>query len=246
MRIGSLCAGIGGFDLAARAVGWTTAWVSEIDPFCAAVLAHHFPEAPNLGDIRTIDWATVPRVDVLCGGFPCQPASAAGKRQGTADARWLWPECARALRGLRPRWAVFENVRGLLSVNGGEAFAEVLGDLDALGYDVAWEVVSAARVGAPHRRDRVWIVAHAPGVRLSGSGLGTQPSDLAAVPYREASHVVDAVRRDAVPFLCRRHDGVPTRLAHAGLHSLGNAIVPQCAALIFQAIQAIDNEAVTY
>lgn len=159
MRVGSLFAGIGGFDLAARWMGWSTAWYSEIDPFGSAVLAHHFPEAVALGDITRVDWSAVEPVDVLCGGFPCQPASMAGLRKGQDDERWLWPEFARAIRGTRPRWVVGENVRGLLSVGGGAAFGEVLGDLARLGYDAEWGVLSAAEVGAPHERQRVWIVA---------------------------------------------------------------------------------------
>lgn len=175
MRVGSLFAGIGGFDLAARWMGWRTCWYSEIEPWACRVMAHHFPDAPNLGDVTTVDWRTVERPDLLVGGFPCQPASQAGRRQGTADARWLWPECARALRELRPRWAVFENVPGLLSVNGGRAFGAVLGDLAALGYDAGWHCISAASVGAPHRRERIWIVAHAQG-RTERTGLRAEES----------------------------------------------------------------------
>jgi DNA (cytosine-5)-methyltransferase 1 len=161
VRIGSLFAGIGGFDLAARWMGWGTAWFSEIDPYASAVLAKHWPGVPNHGDITQIDFAQVEPVDMLCGGFPCQPHSHAGKRKASADERDLWGEFERAIRVLRPRHVVAENVPGLLSSERGGFFARVLGDLAALGYDAEWTVLSAADVGAPHLRERVWIVAYA-------------------------------------------------------------------------------------
>ncbi len=148
LTIGSLFAGIGGFDLAAEAMGWRTAWFVERDPHCQRWLAEHFPDAPIYGDITQVDFTEVEPVDVLCGGFPCQPSSAAGKRLGTADDRWLWPEFARAIGAIRPRYVVAENVPGLLSVNGGRAFAEVLRDMAALGYDADWDSLSARRYGA--------------------------------------------------------------------------------------------------
>ena len=157
MRIGSLFAGIGGFDLAARWMGWETAWYSEIDPYCCAVMAHHFPEARSLGDVTAVDWSGVERVDLMCGGFPCQDISVAGKRKGiTGERSGLWKEYARAVDGLRPRWVVVENVGRLLRAG----YDVVRGDLRALGYRVARPVVlSAAALGAPHERQRLWIVA---------------------------------------------------------------------------------------
>jgi DNA (cytosine-5)-methyltransferase 1 len=167
VKIGSLFAGIGGFDLAAWWMGWETAWFSEIDPYASAVMAHHFPEAKALGDIRTIRWEEQEWVDLMCGGFPCQDLSVAGRRKGLAGERsGLWSEYARAVRELRPRWVVIENVPPLLT--GG--FAVVRGDLRAAGYRVARSVLmSASAVGAPHRRERLWIVAHATGTR-QGTG----------------------------------------------------------------------------
>jgi DNA (cytosine-5)-methyltransferase 1 len=160
MRIGSLFAGIGGFDLAARWMGWETAWFSEIDPYASAVLAKHWPDVPNHGDITQIDFTQVEPVDMLCGGFPCQPHSVAGKKKGSADERDLWPEYERAIRILRPRYIVAENVPGLFASDGGRFFGRVLGALAALGYDAEWTVLSGADVGAPHERERVWIVAY--------------------------------------------------------------------------------------
>lgn len=159
MRVGSLFSGIGGFDLAAQWMGWSTAWVSEIDPFACAVLAKHFPDAPNHGDITAIDFTTVEHVDMLVGGFPCQDISNAGKREGiTGERSGLWKEYARAIRELRPRYVVVENVAALKS----RGLDVVLGDLAQLGYDAEWCVFGADDVGAPHRRDRLWILAYRP------------------------------------------------------------------------------------
>jgi len=155
--IGSLFSGIGGLELGLNAAGLgPVAWQTEIDPFAASVLAQHF-SVPNLGDVSTLSGA--PRVDVLCGGFPCQPASVAGRRRGASDTRWLWPEFARTVDELEPPLVVAENVPGLLTVDAGRCFGAVIGDLAWLGYEVRWRVVGAWQAGAPHRRDRVWILA---------------------------------------------------------------------------------------
>jgi len=161
--VGDLFSGIGGFSLAAEWMGWRTAWFSEIDPFASHVLAHHWPDVPNHGDITRIDWSTVEPVDVLTGGFPCQPHSLAGKRLASSDERDLFSEIIRAVRKLRPRFIVLENVRGLLTSESGRFFGRVLGSLAECGYDAEWRVLSAADVGAPHKRERVWIVAHTQG-----------------------------------------------------------------------------------
>jgi DNA (cytosine-5)-methyltransferase 1 len=157
---GSLFAGIGGIDLGLERAGWTGRWQVEWDPYCQHVLAHHWPDVPRYGDITRVDWSAVEPVDLIAGGFPCQPVSIAGKMGAQDDSRWLWPEFARCIRELRPRYVLVENVRNLLAVNGGRAFGEVLGDLAALGYDAEWDCIPASAVGAPHQRDRVWIVAH--------------------------------------------------------------------------------------
>jgi len=150
-------AGIGGIDLGLeRTGGFRTAWFSEIEPFANAVLRKHWPDVPNLGDVRDLGEGT-PYVDLIAAGFPCQPFSLAGKRLAQEDPRWLWPHVARRLVGhLRPRYVLLENVPGLRS----KGLGDVLQDLSALGYDAEWEGISAAAVGAPHRRDRVWIVAY--------------------------------------------------------------------------------------
>ena len=160
MRVLSLFAGIGGFDIGLEAAGFQTVAFCEIEPYCQAVLAKHWPGVPIYDDIRTLTADTLRRdgivIDAICGGFPCQDLSYAGKRAGIQGARsGLWSEYRRLIGELRPRFAIMENVPGLLSLGMGT----VLGDLSALGYSCFYDCIPAAAVGAPHRRDRVWIIA---------------------------------------------------------------------------------------
>lgn len=161
MNHGSLFSGIGGFDLAAQKVGWTNRFHCEWNPFGQKVLKYYWPEAESYTDITKTDF-TIWRgkIDVLTGGFPCQPYSQAGKRLGKEDDRHLWPEMLRAIREIQPRYVVGENVSGLINWNDGLVFDEVQADLEAEGYKVTPFVLPAAGVGAPHRRDRIWFVAH--------------------------------------------------------------------------------------
>lgn len=152
---GSLFSGIGGLDLGLERAGMKCAWQSEIEPYACRVLAKHWPDIPNLGDIRDIDWTAIPRVDLVAGGYPCQPFSHAGKRNGTNDPRHLWPMFAECLRVLRPRFALLENVSGHLTLG----FGDVQADLATLGYDAQWDCIPAAAVGAPHLRDRIFVIA---------------------------------------------------------------------------------------
>lgn len=161
-RIGSICTGYGGLDMAVHQVfGGELAWVADIDPGANQILAHRYPHLPNLGDITTVDWSQVEPVDIFTGGFPCQPVSAAGQRKGVTDDRWLFDDICSALGRMvtRPRLLVFENVLGLLTANRGDAMARVVQGLAALGYVGSWRTVRASDVGAPHRRERVFIVA---------------------------------------------------------------------------------------
>lgn len=160
---GSLFSGIGGIDLGLERAGWTCRWQVEIDDYCRRVLSKHWPDVPKHGDVRELTGSELEPVDLVAGGFPCQPVSHAGRRRGTADERWLWPEFRRVLGLLRPRFILVENVPGLLTVNGGAAFGEILGDLAALGYDAEWENLPAAAFGAPHLRYRVFLVAYTRG-----------------------------------------------------------------------------------
>lgn len=154
---GILFAGIGGFDLGFERAGFEIAWQVEIDPFCQKILAKNFPNAERFDDVRTFGAHNLRPVDVICGGFPCQDISNAGLRAGIEGARsGLWSEYARIIRELQPSFALVENVAALL----GRGMGRVLGDLAEIGYDAEWEVVSAADVGAPHLRERVWILAY--------------------------------------------------------------------------------------
>ena len=161
MRHIGLFEGIGGFSLAARWVGWETIAWCEWNEFGQKVLRYHFPKAKGHGDITQTDF-TIYRgqCDIVTGGFPCQPYSTAGKRLGKEDERHLWPEMLRAIREIQPRWVVGENVLGLVNWSGGLVFHEVQADLEAAGYEVFPYVLPACAVNAPHRRDRVWFVAH--------------------------------------------------------------------------------------
>lgn len=157
MKIGSLCSGYGGLDLGVREVlGGEVAWHAEYDRAPSKILEYHWPEVPNYGDLTALDWASLPPVDVITAGYPCQPFSMLGKRKGAADERHLWPYVIAAIRHLRPRIVVLENVRGHLTLG----FDRVLGDLAEAGYDTQWICVPAAAAGAPHRRERVFILAY--------------------------------------------------------------------------------------
>jgi len=181
MRVGSLFSGIGGFDLGLELAGHEIVWQVENDPYCRKVLAKHWPDVPCYEDVHDCGAHNLEEVDVICGGFPCQPVSVAGKQLAQDDERWLWPEFARVIRELRPKHCLVENVPGLL-VRG---LGDVLGDLAVLGYDAEWGCVSAASVGAPHLRKRIFIVAHTDesGLEgLDGNGSTFTPHSLQADP----------------------------------------------------------------
>ena len=162
MKHGSLFSGIGGFDLAAEWMGWDNVFHCEWMPFPRKILSHYWPEAISYHDITTTDFRQhAGQIDILTGGFPCQPYSAAGKRKGKDDDRHLWPHMLRCIREVKPRWVVGENVFGIATWNGGLVFEEVCAELEAEGYAVQPFVLPAAAVNAPHRRDRVWFVAYA-------------------------------------------------------------------------------------
>lgn len=172
-RIGSLFSGYGGLDMGVQAViGGHVMWHVEYDQAPSRILEHHWPTVPNYGDVTTVDWAAVEPVDAITAGYPCQPFSIAGKRKGSNDERHLWPYVLTAIRHLRPRIVILENVRGHLSMG----FDRVLGDLAEAGYDTQWICLPAAHAGAPHRRERIFIVAHPAGVG-SPTPAGTASPD---------------------------------------------------------------------
>ena len=157
MKIGSLCTGYGGLDLAVEAhFNAKTIWCSEYDKHASKIIEERFPGVPNYGDLTKIDWAKVPKVDIITAGYPCQPFSQAGKRKGTEDERHLFPYILEGVRYLRPKLAIFENVRGHLTLG----FDTVLRDLASIGYDAKWSIVRASEAGAPHQRARLFIVAN--------------------------------------------------------------------------------------
>jgi DNA (cytosine-5)-methyltransferase 1 len=177
LRIGSICTGYGGLDMAVRQVfGGELAWVSDIDPGACQIIAHRMPGVTNIGDLTTTRWEDVEPVDIYIGGYPCQPFSLAGELKGTADERHLWPYIARSLGVLRPRIAIFENVANHLRLG----FDTVLCDLADLGFDVEWDVVRADEVGACHQRRRLIVLATAPdathlGHERGGTARGWRP-----------------------------------------------------------------------
>ena len=161
MRHGSLFSGIGGFDLAAEWMGWENVFHCEWNEFGQRVLKYYWPNAISYGDITKTDFTIHRgRIDIITGGFPCQPYSLAGKRKGKEDERHLWPEMLRAIREIQPSWVVGENVPGIVNWSGGLVFHEVQTDLEAQGYEVFPCILPACGVNAPHRRERVWFIAH--------------------------------------------------------------------------------------
>lgn len=232
LTVGSLFSGIGGLDLGLERAGMEVRWQVEIDPYCQRVLAKHWPNVTRYSDIKNIDWTEVEPIDLVCGGFPCQPVSLAGKRRAQDDPRWLWPEFARCLRVLRPRFALLENVPGILTAG----FGSVLADLARLGFDASWTLLPAAAVGAPHLRYRVFLVADSVGQRIEGCWAAPIPR------FPEFSWCEDIRRAEDMrdrsdlpqPLLSRKDDGVSTRMDR-----LGNAVVPQVAEWIGRRIMEV-------
>ncbi len=228
MRVGSLFSGIGGLDLGLERAGMEIAWQVESDPFCRKVLQKHWPAVPRFGDIHDVRGNELDPVDLICGGFPCQPVSCAGKRKGAADERWLWPEFYRIICHLEPSWVLVENVPGLLSADGGRLFAGILRDLAECGYDAEWQVLSAAAFGAPHLRRRLFLVAYTHGqyIRKLPGGCGRQSGEEEAKPgddgeERALADSQDLGRERALPPR-QRWTGPENRsaLSHALQHGL--------------------------
>lgn len=156
MKIGSLCSGYGGLDMAVEAFyGAETAWMCDIDRYASIVIKERWG-VPNLGDMKQVDWSNVEPVDILTAGYPCQPFSTAGQRKGSADERHLWPHIKEIISHLQPSRVILENVRGHLTLG----FKEVLQDLTEIGYDARWAIVRASDVGAPHQRARLFVIAY--------------------------------------------------------------------------------------
>lgn len=235
MNVLSLFSGIGGLDLGLERAGMTVVGQVEKDPYCRRVLAHHYPEVPQHDDVRTaVDWwrsGARPAVDVVAGGFPCQPFSKAGRRRGTADERWGWPWMADVVRALRPGRVVVENVADLL--DDGEAFGWMLGDLAACGFDAEWSVLTACGVGAPHVRSRLFVVAYpnrGDGAPRLGSGQGWPVQRGDGEPGAWVDPLDGLVAADG--YGRGMADGSSAGLEPARVRALGNAVVPQVAELV--------------
>ena len=171
MRHGSLFSGIGGFDLAAEWMGWENVFHCEWMEFPRKVLEYYWPDADSHIDICKTDFKKYAnRIDILTGGFPCQPFSLAGKRKGTDDERYLWGEMLRAIQEIKPTWVIAENVFGIVNIDGGLVFEQVCLDLEAEGYEVQPFIIAAASKNAPHRRDRCWFIAT--NTKSNGSSIG--------------------------------------------------------------------------
>jgi DNA (cytosine-5)-methyltransferase 1 len=188
MKVLDLFAGIGGFSLAAHWMGWETVAFVEWAEFQQKVLAKNFPGVPIYGDIRKFDGSKYAgSVDIICGGFPCQPFSHAGKRKGKSDDRFLFPEMLRVISEVRPRWVIAENVRGILSIESGDVFEEVCSQLEGIGYEVQTFCVPASAVDAPHRRDRVWFMGRRTGNDTARNTTNCGTGSLGTIPARESS-----------------------------------------------------------
>lgn len=246
MNVLSLFSGIGGLELGLERAGMTTVGQVELDPYCNEILATHWPEVPRHDDVTTAPawWLGEQRPDVhvVCGGFPCQPFSDAGKQLGVDDERWMWPETEAVIRAVRPDYVLLENVSALVRDSG--AFGAILGDLHRLGFDAEWATLRASDFGAPHPRERVYVVAYPSSIngiarhRLDASGdgrasvpVGGFPS-LAVHPSRERAR--EWLARE--PRVARLVDGVPRQVER--IHALGNAVVPQVAEHIGRLIVA--------
>jgi DNA (cytosine-5)-methyltransferase 1 len=244
-----LFSGIGGLDLGFEKEGFDIRGQVEIDPLLSAVLARHWPDIPRHNDVRTFDlWHDSlgnPPYDVIIGGFPCQPFSHAGARRGTDDDRWLWPSFYDIIRLVEPRYVVIENVPGLRTINDGAVFRGILGDLAASGYNAEWSCVSATSLGYPHRRMRLFIVAHTD--RIMGQSWDLQQAikwdelctiqDVEALATQAlASFNFDGREADGSSGGMAVANGLTARMVGAG----GNAVIPGMARIPAQVVKHIN------
>jgi len=228
-----LFSGIGGFSLGLERAGMRTVAFCEIDPYCRAVLRKHWPGVPIFEDVRTLNASDVRHVDVICGGFPCQDISNAGLKMGIEGARsGLWSEYGRLIGDIRPKFAIVENVAAINF----RGLGRVLADLTSLGYDAEWHVIPAASIGAPHERERCWVIAHPKGVeRIYQSDIAQAAARLLNESPAWASCPWDA----PASAVCSVDDGIPDRVV--ATEHLGNAVVPQIPEIIGRAIMKAEG-----
>lgn len=232
MRELSLFTGAGGGLLGTKLLGWTHVGYVEWNEYCQRVIAQriadgYLDEAPIFTDVREFVQSGAAEqyrgiADVVSGGFPCQPFSVAGKQRAADDERNMWPATVEVIRAVQPRSVLLENVPGLISCG---YLGTVLANLAALGYVGRWGVLGACDAGAPHKRERLWIVANSECKRLQGQGACRKSVGATSNPYREASRLVDAVQRADLPFVCGGHDGVADELEQRNA-AIGNGQVP--------------------
>ena len=245
----SLFSGIGGFDLAAEWMGWENLFHCEWNPFGQQVLKHHFPNSISYNDITKTDFSIHNgSVDILTGGFPCQPYSSAGKRLGKADERHLFPHMLRCIKEVKPRWIIGENVRGLVNWNEGLVFQEVYDDLEREGYEVQSFLIPAASVNAPHQRYRIWFIAYSNATRIHKQYFATQSNETSKFS-RVSFEKRDFSRFPTQSPICGRDDGIPKELdsitfskwKNQSIKAYGNAIVPQVAHQLFKTIEEFER-----
>lgn len=249
MKVLDLFSGIGGFSLGLERAGFETVAFCEIDKHAQQVLRKHWPQVPIYEDVRGITHARltadgVPAIDVVTGGFPCQDVSSAGRQAGiTGEKSGLWGELCRIIGELRPKYATVENVSNLLAGESGLWFGRVLGDLAEIGFDAIWHCIPAAYVGAPHSRDRVWIVAYPKqglreGIRLSNS-LSVEKLEN-RWEASEVSSLFRCIRDDCQTdrYSLRSDDGFSETVDR--LERCGNSVVPSIPEMIGRAIMAAD------
>jgi len=275
LRHGSLFSGIGGFDLAAEWAGWENVFHCELNPFGQRVLQHYWPNAETFIDINLSDFSKYANnIDILTGGFPCQPFSGNGQRRGTADERHLWPRMLEVIKAIQPRYIVGENVYGLVNWSEGLVFDEVHFDLEAEGYEVKAFVLPAAGINAIHKRDRVWFVAYANSnvntkhtktrlamekltmgntntiQELQFKGLDSDATTTnTAQRHRFNNKILQSHRKAFESSFIGANDGIPRELdritfskwREESLKGYGNAIVPQVALQIFNAINEYEK-----
>jgi DNA (cytosine-5)-methyltransferase 1 len=237
---GSLFSGIGGFDLAAEWMGWKNVFQVEINVFCQKVLKKNFPDTKQYSDITKFNGTQYEhKIDILTGGFPCQPFSVAGKRKGRNDNRFLWPEMLRIVREIKPTYVIAENVHGIINME----LRTVCSDLENEGYQVQPFSIPACAVNAPHQRQRVWIIAHSNCFRQQRRFKRMyQPHDQRFITkYLSPITLQQRWQGNNLPppGICRSTDGLPNRLDR--IKSLGNAIVPPLAYSIFCILEEFDK-----
>ena len=229
LKVLDLFSGIGGFSLGLeRTGGFETVAFCEIEPFpIEKALNHHWPNVPVFKDVTKLKGKDVGSVDVITGGFPCQDISSSGSGKGLSGERsGLWSEFARLIGEIRPSFVIVENSPNLLTGSNGEWFSQVLGDLAQIGYDAEWDCISAEAVGAPHKRERVWVVAYPSSFGQSIPWGLINAISPAPEAHREADSLIIFFQRQTVPFVCERHDGIPASLVEGGLTGFGNAVDP--------------------